>query len=596
MNRTVLICLSLVALTVGVYWRVHSFDFVAYDDEVYVVNNPNVNTGLTFENIKWAFTTEHASNWDPVTWMSHMLDCQLFGIGRPPRGHHLVSLFIHVINTLLLFTLFRRMTGATWKPAIVAAFFAIHPLHVESVAWIAERKDVLSTFFWLLCMMFYVAYVQTTKRSWYGLSILALVLGLMSKPMLVTAPFLLLLLDFWPLERLFRAENTSMQSAIRLLLEKVPMFILVVAMSTATFAVQSAGGAVNASLPLLHRVANAFVAYVRYIGKAFYPVDLAVLYPNFEGMWSAGHVIGSIAFLAVVTAIVLMLRKHRYLTVGWFWYLGTLVPVVGLVSIGSFSMADRFMYVPMTGLLIMLVWGGEALCRGRRTGQRVCGAIVTIGLVACLWLTPRQVAVWRDSITLFRHAVDSTRDNAMMHFNLGRQLEVAGQLGEAETQYGMATEIVPPYRKAYNNLGNLLFRRKEFDAALANYDRAAMAYPEDSLIRYNMGTTYSLTGRNDEAKASFERALQLNPKHEGAHHNLASLHLNQGELEDAIRHFREVLRINPKSLPSLTMLAVALAKQGNTNDVIPVYEKLMSLQPDNNNIREKLERAKATVK
>jgi tetratricopeptide (TPR) repeat protein len=595
MNRSVLICLSLVALTVGVYWQVHSFDFVAYDDEVYVVNNPNVNTGLTFKNIKWAFTTEHASNWDPVTWMSHMLDCQLFGIGRPPRGHHLVSLFIHVVNTLLMFALFRRMTGAIWKPAIVAALFAIHPLHVESVAWIAERKDVLSTFFWLLCMLFYVAYAQSNKKRWYGFSILALALGLMSKPMLVTAPFLLLLLDYWPLERLFRGEDRTMRNAFRLVLEKMPMFVLIAGMSAVTFVVQSAGGAVNDSLPLVHRVTNALVAYVRYIGKTFYPINLAVLYPNFEGMWGIGHVIGAIAFLAIVTAVVLMLRERRYLTVGWFWYLGTLVPVVGLVSIGSFSMADRFMYVPMTGLLIMLAWGGEAVCRGRRAGQKLCAAIAIIGLIACLWLTPQQVAVWRDSITLFQHTVDSTRNNAMMHFNLGKQLEDAGQDGEAESQYRLATEIVPPYRKAYNNLGNLLFRRKEYEGALGSYSRAASAYPEDSLIHYNIGTTYSLTGRHEEAKASFQRALQLNQVHEGAHHNLASLYLNQGALEDAIHHFREVLRINPESLPSLTMLAVALEKKGNTNDLIPVYEQLLRLKPEDTSVREKLERAKATV-
>lgn len=594
MNRIVLICLLLVALTIGVYWQVHSFDFVAYDDEVYVTENPNVNTGLSFENIKWAFTTEHASNWDPVTWLSHMLDCQMFGISRPPRGHHLVSLAIHVINTLLMFVLFRRMTGATWKPALLAAFFALHPLHVESVAWIAERKDVLSTFFWLLCMLFYVAYVRSAKWRWYGFSIVALVLGLMSKPMLVTAPFLLLLLDYWPLQRFSHSDTNSMYAFGRILLEKVPMLVLIAAMSVVTFFAQSAGGAVNTALPLGHRIGNACISYTRYIGKTFYPIDLAVLYPNNAGMWSPGQVIGAIAVLFVITIAVLLLRAHRYLTVGWFWYLGTLVPVIGLVSIGAFSMADRFMYVPMTGLLVMILWGGEALCRGRLTLQRVAIALAAIGLIACLWITPHQVAVWRNSISLFQHAVNVTRDNAMMHFNLAKQLEESGRYDEAETQYRRATDIDPPYRKAFNNLANLLLRRKDYDTALACYQRAANAYPDDALIHYNMGTAYSMVGKQDESRTSFLRALRLNPNYEGAHHNLASLYLAQGALDDAARHYREVLRINPESVPSLTMLAVALEQQGSTNDVIPVYEQLLHLMPGDSSIGEKLRRAKGT--
>ncbi|MFH1756333.1 MAG: hypothetical protein ABIA59_11595, partial [Candidatus Latescibacterota bacterium] len=361
MSRKIWICLCLTAATVCTYWQVHNYAFVRYDDPVYVFENRNVCNGVTLDNVTWAFKTTLSSNWHPLTALSHMLDCQLFGPNQPGR-HHLTNLLLHIVNALLMFIVLERMTGAMWRSAFVAMLFALHPVHVESVAWISERKDVLSMMFWLMSIISYVQYAKCGGWRWYAFSILLLALGLMAKPMLVSAPFLLLLLDYWPLKR-FRTgqfENSetpadspgpkhasdatrsirSSSTVTRLVIEKIPMFAMILALSVVTYLVQRETGAVDVQEPLVNRLSTALTAYARYIGKTFWPTSLSPLYPRYAGMYEPWQVIGAAAVIAGITSFVIILRRKRYLTIGWLWFLGTLVPVIGIVDIGLHSMAD----------------------------------------------------------------------------------------------------------------------------------------------------------------------------------------------------------------------------------------------------------------
>ena len=479
MTRSASVCLCLIVATFAVYVNVLDFQFVDYDDPDYVVENESVHQGLSFQSVQWAFTSGDASNWHPLTWLSHMLDCQLFGLDRPGR-HHLTSLLLHVTNTVLMFLVLQRMTGALWPPALVAAIFALHPLHVESVAWVSERKDVLSTMFWLLCIASYVEYTQRGRWRWYVLAVVLLAMGLLAKPMLVTTPFVLLLLDYWPLDRL-----AAGRKAVERIVEKIPMFLLVAASSVVTYYVQQAGGSMT-HIPLSHRLANAVVAYVRYMGKTFWPQDLSVFYPNRVWMWQPWQILGALALLLVVTALVVILRRQRYLTVGWLWYLGTLVPVIGIVQVGKQSMADRYTYITMTGLLIMITWGAAGVCK-RWPAVRILAALAATGaIVSCLWLTTRQVEKWRDSYTLYSHAIAVTELNYVIHYNLGNVLYDEGRLEEAIHHYRQVVRINPRDVQAYNNLGCALGDTGQQDAAILQFREALRLDPNHASSRKNL--------------------------------------------------------------------------------------------------------------
>ncbi len=615
------VALALVTLTV--YLQVTSFQFVNYDDTDFVTGNPHVLAGFTAAGLKWAWTSEVARNWHPITMFTHMLDCQLFGV--QPWWPHLVNALLHAANTVLLFGLFQRMTGAVWRSAAVAALFALHPLHVESVAWVAERKDVLSTFFWFLTTWAYLRYAQEfnprpprLRRAgvYYALCLVFFALGLMSKPMLVTVPFALLLLDYWPLGRMKEGALDW-----RLVLEKIPFFALSAVLCAVTFLIQRQGGAMQRlqDFPFGSRLANALVSYVRYIGKMFWPNKLAGLYLRSD-QWPWWVVTLAAALLLTVSGLVLAQRRRRpYLTVGWFWYLGTLVPVIGLVQVGMQALADRFTYVPMIGLFVMLVWGGWELA-GAWGLSRFAPAATGAALAACAALTFHQEFYWKNSETLFKRMIDATPNNYMARYNLGNFYAKQNRTDEAISNYMAAVEEEPNYAEAHNNLGGIFLDQKRYDEALQHYRAAVRVHPE-YLYYFNLANALADaasarhdTNSFDEAARTYQQALQLNPSSSDAHQNLGLTWQTQGRVSEAVaefeqatrlnsnrvdtwthlgflcaatpnrmpeaeRAFRELTRLQPSSADAFGWLGNALAEQNKLADAIPFYLTALKLNP-----------------
>ncbi|MFC1895071.1 tetratricopeptide repeat protein [Thermodesulfobacteriota bacterium] len=470
-----MLCLFLVIATFAVYCQVQHYDFVIFDDDDYVSDNRHVRNGVTIQGISWAFTTFHASNWHPLTWLSHMLDCQLFGLN--PGRHHLTNLLLHIANSLLLFVVFRRMNTGLWRSAFIAALFALHPCHVGSVAWVSERKDVLSTFFWMLTMWAYIRYVERPKATRYLLVVLFLTLGLMSKPMLVTLPFVLLLLDFWPLYR-FRfglsdlaGKSQSRAMALRLVCEKVPLFALVTISSAVTFYAQKRGGLVVALdvIPFQARVANALAAYVKYIGKMIYPSKLAAIYHH-PGMLPWWQIIGACLLLVTVSFVAARnVKKRPYFAVGWLWYIGTLIPVIGLVQVGNQSMADRYTYIPFIGLFIVIAWGVPELASRWEHSKKWLAALATAALAAFMVVTWKQVGHWQNSITLYEHNINVAGDHVVTHNSLGVAFEKQGRIEEAIEHYVQTLKIKPDYETVHYNLGNALQGQGRIDGAIKHY-------------------------------------------------------------------------------------------------------------------------------
>jgi hypothetical protein len=529
MKRDALIGVVLAAIVLATFGQVVGFDFINYDDPDYVTANPYVRAGLTRAGLAWALTTSHASNWHPVTWLSHMLDCEVWGLR--PGGHHLTSVVLHAGSSLLLFAVLRGMTASVWPSAAVAWLFALHPLHVESVAWVAERKDVLSTFFWMLTVLAYWRYVRRPGIARYLLVMLLLALGLMAKPMLVSVPFVLLLLDVWPLGRLSPSVGAGASSgrALRPVLEKIPLLCVVAASSLVTLAVGLRGGAMAAfdTLPLSSRLGNATVSSVLYLRKTVLPVDLGLFYPR--ASFSGGQVAGAALIVIVVSATVLRLGRERpWLIVGWLWYLVTLLPVIGLVQVGDQAMADRYTYVPLIGPFIMVAWSVKDVM-ARWPAARAPVGIIAMGLLAiCPAITWLQLRHWRSSVTLFTHAAAVIPDNYVAQVQLGNALAEQGRFAEAIDRYRAALRVKPDLAEAHGNLGALLAQE----------------------------------GRLDEAIAEYAEALRLNPNLADAHNNLGVALAAQGQVELAIRHYAEALRLNPNHQTARDNLARALAARG----------------------------------
>ncbi|MDB6016914.1 MAG: Tetratricopeptide 2 repeat protein [Pedosphaera sp.] len=568
-NRFWLICLALFLGSLAVYARVGGFEFVDYDDPAYVIENPRVAGGFTLDNIIWAFTTGYNSNWHPLTWLSHMLDFQLYGLFA--GGHHLTNLLLHITNALLLFGILHRMTGAMWRSGLVAALFAWHPLHVESVAWISERKDVLSTFFWLLTMAAYLRYVTKPTPRRYLLTLLFFTLGLMSKPMVVTLPFVLLLLDFWPLQRIAdfglslnagKNAKASTQPLLRLIVEKIPFFILTVAASVATFIAQQRGGAMVGSQTLSERAANALISYIRYLRKMIWPTDLAVFYPHLQN-WTALEVTGAILLLLGVTiAVIGGRRRQPWLLVGWLWFLGTLVPVIGLVQVGMQSMADRYTYVPLIGIFIMLAWGLNDLTqRWPQYFRMALSAGTALILAACLALTWFQVGHWRNSLTLFNHALKVTPNNFIAHQCLGVALGRLDRYDEAADHFNAALQIEP---RTYASL-------------------------------FGLGITRAVQGRTQEAVDNFEATLRVRPDFYLAHLNLAEALATQGKLPEAINHYKECLRLDPNSVEAHSSLALILVRLGALPEAVDQFKGALRLEPGFAELHEQLGEALAKL-
>jgi len=546
-----IVCLFLALATLTVYFQVTSHDFVNYDDYDYVTENRYVRTGLSKRSIAWAFTSFHVGNWHPLTWLSHMLDCELFGL--KPGMHHLTNLLFHMANSILLFVVLRRMTGSIWRSGFVAGLFAFHPLHVESVAWVAERKDVLSTLFWMLTMWAYVRYSESPGVIRYLLVLVFFALGLMAKPMLVTLPFVLLLIDYWPLARLqldqFENENniSLRKSILHLILEKVPLFALSGAISViAVIALQKAGGGPSlGDLPLQPRIANALVSFLSYIQKMIWPDELAIFYPlpRAVPMWKA---VGAGLLLSCLSVIFLRaVRSRPYLSVGWLWYLGSLVPVIGVVQGGGQAMADRYTYIPLIGLYVMIAWGVPDLVKRWRYNRVLLAAsaiMVVLALIICTW---RQVQHWKDSITLFRHTLNVTTDNHLAHNNLGVPLDKQGRHGEAIKHYQEALRIKPGWAEAHYNLGMAKTGQGKFEEAIEAYSESIRLRPNFPKAHNNMANVLLSLGRVDSAIEHYLEAIKDRPDYANAHSNLGIALMRKGYVDDSILHFRAALRINP---------------------------------------------------
>jgi tetratricopeptide (TPR) repeat protein len=543
------ICVSLALATIIAYEPIRLNGFVNYDDDLYVTENPNVNRGITGESILWAFTASRNSNWHPLTWLSHMLDCELFGLN--PAGHHIINLFFHIANTLLLFWVLKRMTGAIWQSAFVAAAFALHPLHVESVAWVAERKDVLSGFFWMLTIGCYIRYTEQPGVRRYLLVFLVFALGLMAKPMLVTLPFVLLLLDYWPLGRLqWGSQGDSQGRPVwRLVGEKVPLFILTVASSVITFIIQQKGGAmdVGKSYSLGVRISNTLVCYVGYLIKTAYPANLSVLYPHPGDSLPMWQVI--VSLLIVVAASVAVIyggRRRRYLVTGWFWYLGVLVPVAGIVQVGAQAMADRYTYLSSIGIFIMAAWGAGELSAKWRYRKLAIGTAAGIAL-ACLLICSRlQVRYWQDNFKLFGHSIAVTENNYLMHDSFGGALFEKGQFDDAIAQFREALRINPEYSGAKRNIGIVLLKQGKIDESIKFLTEAA-------------------NSKGDQFKA---------------HNYLGLAYAEKGELDTAIQHYKEAIRFAPDYVEAIANLGIALKEQGRVTEAIKEWERALLLKPD----------------
>jgi hypothetical protein len=535
--RKLLICVCLASAITIVYWQLQYHSFINYDDDVYVTQNRYVQSGLCRESILWAFTATDAGFWHPLTWLSLMFDYELFRLN--PAGYHWTNVLFHIGNTLLLFLVLNRMTGAIWRSGFAAALFAVHPLHVESVAWIAERKDVLSTLFWMLTMYAYAIYVERPSVEKYVLAFISFSVGLMAKPMLVTLPFVLLLLDYWPLKRL--------QSPLHLVLEKVPFFIVTILACVATFITEQESGALSPAeiYPLDVRMQNAIISYVAYIKKTIWPSNLAILYPYPVTLWPIEQVVVSGLVLVIISIIVVRwIYTYPYLAIGWFWYLGTLVPVIGFVQVGIPAMADRYTYVPLVGLFITITWGFPDLMRRwkhQKTLFSVTSVFVLVALMTCSWF---QVLHWKNSISLFEHELKVTEGNFIAHNNLGIALKEQGRLDEAISHFHSSIQMKPTWQ-GYVNLGLTLTLQGRDDEAISVYEMVLRKEPNNADVHYILGNALVRRGKVDEAIAHFHRALQYRPDYSNAHYNLALALKKKGMNDKAAFHFREAAHLKP---------------------------------------------------
>ncbi len=623
------ICSLLTLVTVLGYWPVTTHTFVSFDDPRYICDNPHVKSGLTRSGILWAFRSGYAGNWHPLAWISHMADCQLYGLN--PGGHHLTNLFFHLANMLLLLLLFQRMTGAMWRSAFVAALFAWHPLRVESVAWAAERKDVLSAFFFLLALWAYVRYVEVQGRKsiihspestsegavaaqhathnlnhasrCYLCSLFLFALGLMSKPMLVTLPFVLLLLDFWPLKRLqppsFQASRVTSQglkfgvtapallpqhaTLWRLVREKLPFFTLALASCVVTYLVQRTGGAVTSLeiLPWQARIANALVLYVRYLWQTLWPARLAVIYPYSQHLSPALVAAAALVLFVLSGLFLLRAKRQPFLIVGWLWYLGTLVPTIGLVQVGAQSMADRYTYIPSVGLFLVVVWGLDSLLDCWPHQRRSLAVAGTLAGISCLVCTRGQLKSWQDSERLFRHAVAVTTDNYIAYDGLGSALEAQGKPYEALACYSEAVRLRPHFSAGQYDFGTLLLKMGRLEEAVGHLSAAVKSDPAFAHAHINLGKGLMEQGKLIEAADHLSRAVQLTPDDAEAHYNLGTLLVMQAKLDEAIAYFSEALRLKPDYGEAHGNLGIALMRQGKLGEGARHLAAAVQLDPGN---------------
>jgi Tfp pilus assembly protein PilF len=630
-----------VAATVAVYWPVVDFQFTCFDDQGYVYDNSHIKHGLTWDNFAWAATTTEECNWHPMTWWSHMLDCEVYGLGGPgdrhllgrlglaeftlwgghyylggPGGHHLTNLLLHLGSTLLLFLALKRMTGSLWPSAAVAALFAIHPLHVESVAWIAERKDALSGFFWMLTLWLYARYVERPSLGRYAMVFVSLLLGLGAKSMLVTLPLVLLLLDFWPLGRFRRpgrqagrvhiAAADTQAEACRwptlhrvawLVIEKLPLIEIAAVAAAITYYAQQTGGSMGfgGEIEVQTRVANAVTAYGTYLARTVAPIGLSVFYPYVHQIpiWKP---LASEAVLITVTALaVWQVRRRPYLAVGWFWFLGTLVPVIGLVQVGAQSMADRYTYVPLIGVFVAVAWLAYELTGGVTWRQFAFGAAAGVAITVLGVFAFIQVGTWKDSVALFRQALAVTENSSLARNNLGVALHAVGERKEAMEHFKKALEIRPDYADAHNNLGMELDYFGQTDQAIEHYHEALRLNPEFPEAEENLGIILYNQGHSAEAIEHYEKAIKYRPDYGDAHFNMGLALGMLDRTEEAAIQFAMSVKENPNDPASRRQAGAALQKLGCYAAAAAEFRELLRLTPDDADARSKLDRAEELV-
>ena len=598
-KRSVVLALVLCAITLVVYNPVNRHDFVNYDDNFYVTQNLMVQHGLTWAGVKWAFTTFEVANWHPLTWLSHMLDCTLYGL--KPAGHHFSSVLLHVLNVILLFFFLYKLTAQQLRSFVVAVLFAVHPLNVESVAWVAERKNLLCTTFWLLGMLTYVWYTRAPNWRRYLSVAISFALALMAKPMAVTMPFVLLLLDYWPLGRTSTAQpdgvrvsdNRAISRFGMLLLEKAPLLALAAISSLITMKAQQGGRTVAAwtILPLAARLKNAAVAYLAYIGKMFWPAKLAVMYPHPGTSIPLAQALAAAFVLVIITVLVIAARRKGYLLMGWLWYLGTMVPVIGLVQVGDQAMADRYAYVPLIGLFVMIVWGIADSAGTAKRNQKLAIAVAAVGIVALIGQCARQIGYWQNSITLFSHAIAVTHDNFHAEVNLGGALEEIGRPDEAMGHFYAAVADNPKFGLAHYDIGIHLQRDGKLEAAAREYSLAiANERDPETQARGENDLGYCLIGlnRGAEAEGHFSRAIELDPYKFNSHYGLGHLLLERGDFQEAAIHLTQAAAILPTELDYFD-LGRALEGQKKFAEAANAYQTALRLRPNFADAQKRLE-------
>lgn len=586
------LCLGLVALTLVAYEGVRRCGFVAFDDDLYVYNNPHVRGGLSWTGLKWAFAADlafespNADYWMPLTILSRMADVELFGLD--PAGHHAMNLLLHAAHAVLLFLLLDGVTGARWRSVFVAATLAVHPLTVESVAWVSERKNVLNGVFWALSLLAYCRYAIRGSRLAYGAALALMLLGLMTKPTIVVLPAVLLALDFWPLARLRRLAD-----ARRLLAEKAPFIVLAAASCVITLLAVSRGGHVASAdaVPVSMRVLNAAVSIVVYLQKALWPSGLAVFYPYpRSGLATRG--LGSLILAAAASWLVLRNARSRpYLVVGWLWMLLCLAPVLGIVQAGQQARADRFMYLPLAGLGVVAAWGGAELAAHARWRRETTAAVAVATLAAWVFCTRAQVRHWESTVTLFSHAIAVTEANHLAHSNLAAALALRGDIAGAEAHYREAVRIEPRYAEARTGLGVVLARSGQLEQALAQQQEALRLNPRSASVLFNLGGLEARLGRADEAERHYAQAVGLDPQLAAAHYNWGNLLASQGRWREAEARYAEAVRIDPNDVEARNNLGLAVGLQGRWEEAALVLEGALQLAPAHARARVNLARA-----
>lgn len=584
----VLVCILLAGAAIASYHRIPSNDFIYFDDADYITENPHIKDGLSWDVVKWAFTSGYAGNWHPLTWLSHALDIELFGLN--PAGHHIVNLIFHILTTLLLFGFLRYTASRLWASAVVAALFALHPLHVESVAWAAERKDVLSAFFWMLTMWAWAFYSKKPGLWRYIYVAGFYALGLMSKPMLVTLPLVLILLDYWPLARFsFEPEtrssnlNSSLACSFGILkpfvLEKVPLVMMAVASSAVTLFVQQTAIVAVRTMDIPTRITNIFVSYGRYLWQMLWPTGLALLYPRPN---NPNYAAAAAAVLLIIVVTVIAIRTaavRRYLIVGWFWYLITLVPVIGIVHVGMQSHADRYTYIPLIGIFIVIAWAFAELCEKYRRLKPVVAAITVLILLSLGLWTARTTTYWKNDVTIFERTTAATNNNIMMMINLGDAYLWRGHLDQAQATLEKAIELCP-VSDSYVVLAIVLRRKGQIAEAVQSYEKALELDPNQPLALLNAGILLHDLKKDQKAELYLRRAVELDPKLAQAHSALALVLAAADRLDEGITAARKAVELESGLASSRRVLASLLADKGLHEEASTEYQKSLELEPD----------------